>query len=250
MLEIYPVKKSKNICFNTIVYGEPGSGKTHFAASAQDHPAMANVLFLNIEGGLLTVVDRGDIQAVDVRSVDQLEEAYWALQSGENGLDKIRTVVIDSGTELQTLSLESIANAAKQRNPNKREDVDTFEQRDYLKSTNSLKRILRYFRDMDKNVIITALPKYVYPKGGEEQEPTECMPSFTSKLSTSLQGYVDNVWYLHYDKEKDKRYLVTQPRGIYKAKTRGAVFSEKLGAYVENPTMPAIYNLLTEGAKK
>lgn len=249
-MELYKVVRTKNTPLNTIVYGEPGSGKTTFAASAQNHPAMKDVLFLNIEGGLLTLVDRGDIRATDIRTVEELEEAFWELHHGKDGLDKIRTVVIDSGTELQTLSLEGIAKAAKDKNPSKREDQDTFEQRDYLKSTNNLKRVLRYFRDMDKNVIITALPKYVYPKSGDEQEPTECMPSFTSKLSTALQGYVDNVWYIHFDKEKQKRYLITQPRGIYKAKTRGQAFSEKLGAIVEDPDMTKIYNtFITAGDK-
>jgi len=38
-----------------LVYGPQGAGKTYLAATAQDHPAMRDVLFLSIEGGLMTV---------------------------------------------------------------------------------------------------------------------------------------------------------------------------------------------------
>ena len=48
-----------------LIYGPQGVGKTYLAATAQDHPAMRDVLFLNVEGGLMTIAHRGDIMAED-----------------------------------------------------------------------------------------------------------------------------------------------------------------------------------------
>lgn len=254
-----------SVGMNILVYGDPGVGKTVFAGSAQDHAKMKNVLFLNVEGGLISVAGRGDIRALDVEGViaakeptgNSLEEIFWRLASGDDPDFKgIRTVVIDSVTELQTVNLEEIVAKEMKKNPSKRDDRDFLQQQDYGKSTVQLKRLFRSFRDLPLNVIWTALPKASYPPGaGENASPSIVTPSLTNKLASSLMGYVDFVWYMYTGEDEDgevTRHLLTQTRGVYQAKTRGVKFADALGVKVDEPDMAELYDLYlkSEEAKK
>ena len=93
---------------NILIYGDPGSGKTHLAGTAQDVPDMADVHVFNIDGGIMTLANRGDIHATDIRSADELEQELFKLANHDEKYAKTKTVVIDNITELQTLVLESI----------------------------------------------------------------------------------------------------------------------------------------------
>jgi len=231
---------------NALIYGRPGCGKTTFAAQANDHPDMANALFLNVEGGLLSVAHRGDIQAIDIRDSKTLEDVFWDLVNKDPAFADIQTIVIDSGSELQSVGLQQIVSDAV-ADPKKvrRDDLDEIEIGDYGKSTAQLTRLFRWFRDSPYHVIITALPKYVFPKGNtnENKEPIDCIPSFTAKLAESVMGYVDFVWYMYIDAEGNRKML-TQEKGIYRAKTRGPEFAMTLGQVVSDPNLSSIYDLL------
>lgn len=232
-LKPYRVQAS-NDATNICLFGNFGIGKTWFAATAQDHPAMADVLFLNVEGGMKTVAARGDIHAVDIHSVSDLEAIFWKLANGDAEYKGVRTVVIDSGSELQTLSLEEIVTEGMKKG-GKRSSQDDIWQEDYGKSTAQLKRLFRWFRDLPLHTIVTAHERMVFPKGKEGQqnvEPVAIMPQFTQKLCKSFCGYMDHVWYMYQDDEGG-RCLLTQPDGLYEVKTRGVRFAKAIGEVVE-----------------
>lgn len=264
--------------FNIMIYGSPGIGKTWLAATAQDHPAMADILVLDVEGGLITVASRGDIMAQKLIAISKfqpipgqatlpdgystLEDEFWKLRNKSPGYENIRTVVIDSGSECQTLNLEIIVANSIRKNRNKHADreQDDIYVEDYGKSTSQLKRLFRYFRDLPINVIITALPKFVYPKtpdGKQKQNasPSAVMPWFTDKLAEAVRGYMDMVWYM-FQAEDGKRYLLTHDMGVYKAKTRGIMFSRAIGDRIavrdagtdngEGHTLATLYDLWLE----
>lgn len=232
---------------NLLLYGLQGVGKTTFAASAQDHPKMSPVLFINLEGGLLSVAGRGDIHSVNISSISELEELYWAIRKGEEPFNQFKTFIIDSGSEMQQLSLQEtvIRNTAEGQKKGKFQNrtLDEIYLEDYGQSTAQMKRLFRWFRDLPHNVIITALPQFVYPRGGEDGDPIEVRPAFTEKLANSIIGYVDFVWYM-YALDDGSRHMLTQTKGIYRAKTRGANFAPALGETVDNPVLPDIYDLL------
>lgn len=242
---------------NILIYGDPGSGKTYLAGSAQDHPGMANVHFFNIDGGLMTLAYRGDITATDIHSVEDLEQEYWKLVNKDPKYEGIKTIVIDNITELQTLSLENIVRKEMTRNQgrkNRGATVDDIYVEDYGKSTKQMARVLRGFRDLPINVIYIAHKKDIMK--GQTGVVESSVPSLTSKLETAVSGYMDFVWYLYTATEQVAdpqgarpelhRYLLTESFDTYFAKTRGVEFAHSLGGVVRDPNMAEIYQKFIE----
>ncbi len=239
---------------NILVYGDAGAGKTHFAGTAQDHSYMKNVLVFNIDGGIMTLADRGDIQAVNINSLDQLEQEFYKLASKDPEYAGINTIVIDNITELQLMSLEKIVQT-EYKNRIKKDKfytIDDIWQEDYGKSTRQLQRLLRGFRDLPMHAIYIAHRKDKIRKGTTLIE--ESKPSLSEKLCSSVMGYMDYVWYLYTQDvavdnndgtfgTRTERYMLTQPINNYLAKTRGSEFAKALGSIIVNPNMNNIMNV-------
>lgn len=242
---------------NVLIYGDPGSGKTHLAGTMQDVPTMADVHVFNIDGGIMTLAPRGDIHATDIHSVDELEQELFKIASKDPKYESTKTVVIDNITELQTLALESITTRefANRRKKDKNYSVDEVYLEDYGVAGKRLARILRGFRDLPIHVVYVAHRKDKMRKGTNTLE--ESKPNLTDKLSTAIMGYMDFVWYLYTADEmvgteetgyyaETHRYLLTQPMNNFAAKTRGAEFAKRLGSVVKDPSFPEIMRIYQE----
>lgn len=233
---------------NILIYGDPGSGKTHLAGTAQDVPEMADVHVFNIDGGIMTLANRGDIHATDIHTADDLEHELFRIVNKDPKYANTKTVVIDNITELQTLVLEGITTKefANRRKKDKNYSIDEVYLEDYGVSGKRLARILRGFRDLPMHVIYIAHKKDKMRKGTNVLE--ESKPNLTEKLCTAVMGYMDFVWYLYTADEQvgdeqtgyhseTHRYLLTQPMNNYAAKTRGSEFAQRIGPIIRDPNM-------------
>jgi len=222
-----------------LVYGPPGVGKTSLAATLDPE----HTLFINIEGGMLSVAGTQARSTEQLRDINDVEEAFHALAHDSEELRWVKVVVLDSATELQTISLEGLVANARKTNRNRNQD-DIFLE-DYGKSTAQLKRVLRGFRDMERHVIFTALSKDMMVRNSKPPRLEAVVPALTAKLSASLMGYMDFVWYM--DVAQDgSRGLITKDTSPYKAKTRGHRFSKAIGPYVASPNLSTLYKTLLE----
>ena len=241
----------------TLVYGEPGSGKTFLAGTSQDHPDMRNTHFFNIDGGMLTLAERGDIEATDIKTLDQLESELYRIVAVDSKYANIHTAVIDNVTELQTLALEGRTRAEfnERRKKDKSYTIDDVYIEDYGTSGKQLARVLRGFRDLPINVIYIAHKKDKKRKNSDIIE--ESKPSLTEKLCTAVMGYMDFVWYLYTsdipttvgDNQTiniTHRFMLTQPYNGFICKTRGTRFAAAMGGVVQDPTFPEIMDLYLE----
>jgi len=224
---------------NILLYADAGMGKTT-AAALSPKP-----LIINSEGGTLSLNrfkkfhKQLDIKVMRPDSIQDLQDIFWYLKSGDH--DR-KTVIIDSLTEIQTLSMDEILADPKR---DAKHDKDTPTLQDYGKNTNRMRKLVRTFRDLSMNVVFTCLAGETKD---EEDGSIKIGPELMPKLGNDVMGYVDVVGYMFASSNKEEtfRKVLTQPKGKFKAKDR----SGKLGMGMEDPTLFHILNKVTDGASE
>jgi hypothetical protein len=195
-----------------------------------------------------------------------VEEIFWRLARKDEDPDfkDINTVVFDSGSELQILAIENLVGHKMQKESHyssdktKHETLDEVWVDDYGEVGKRVARWYRWYRDLDVNLIITSHAKKMFPRKDprkssptpeRDQIPLEVTPSMTPALRRHVEGYMDYIWYLYYSPSRESRVILTQPHGVYFAKTRGGRFAKSIGPAIywpdeEIPMMAHIYEKL------
>lgn len=238
-LRIQTVQQKQNY-LNMLVYGDPGEGKTVLAGSADEVPEMRPVLIVDVEGGTRSISERNpEVHVVRVLTWKELQKVYDELQSGRTDY---RTVVLDSLTEIQKFSMYQIMEDLVRKEPERDPDIPSV--REWGKNIEQIRRLVRGFRDLEMNVIFTALAKGDRnPKTGV----TKNKPYLSGKLADEVAGFLDIVGYLYSKvdavngEEKTVRRLLTQKTEEYVAKDRTARLPTPV---VEEPTMKKLYEYI------
>lgn len=235
-LPIYRVSQAEPRV-NMLVYGESGIGKTRLAGSADAVPQMRRTLLIDVEGGTLTLRDiYPEVETVRVKSWQDMQKVYEALFDGKHDFT---TLIVDSLTEVQKMSMDSIMLKLIQEYEERSAEVPGL--REWNINLEQTRKFVRAFRDLPMNTIFTALVKT------DKNQRTGAMkrkPSLSGKLADEVSGFLDIVVYL-YAKEIDgenKRVLLCSQTEDTVAKDR----SNNLPQTMEDPTMEKIWNELTK----
>ncbi len=227
--------KEKTAKINMLIYGESGAGKTRLSGSADDVPEMRRVLFIDVEGGILTLRDTfPEVESIRVRSWEEMQSVYDELYKN---LHDFTTIVIDSLTEVQKMSMDKVMRKLVEEYGDDANEVPQI--REWNINIEQTRKFVRAFRDLPVNTIFTAL---VSVEKNPHKGTIRRKPSLSGKVKDEVSGFLDVVSYL-YIKEVDgnvRRMLQCGQTEETVAKDR----TNNLPLVVEDPDMFSIWNLL------
>lgn len=262
-----PLKKAVEDKFiKLLVYGKYGAGKTTLAATAADVPKMRDIFVISAEGGEMSLHDSPvlqDITSIDIvrittfRQLQQIKDFLTAhvifrkegdeaklrtlqervLPVGvDDRLRRYNTVIIDSLTELNEYCMADLLGL--HQGFAFTGELPTAEFKEYKQNHAKMQLLVRLFRDLDLNVIMTCAASYEQ----DELKAYHFTPALTGQLSNKVQGFFDIVGFLQTgaatEEKNAPRRLWVQPVGArFDAKSRLAKCRK---AYFDDPTMAKI----------
>lgn len=194
---------------NMLVYGEPGTGKTVFGATAP------RPLIVDAEAGVLSIREKG-VDVMAVRNFNDLRELLAWVKIPENNA-KYDTIVLDSITEVMKKVVDEV-----------RGNKERPTMQDWGTIISKTEGLLRMLRDLDKNIIVTALVS-------EEKDDNRIVkrPAVNgNSLPELMCSFMDIVGYMDVEKvaEGSERRIWTQPHLNYYAKDRSGKLANPIVA--------------------
>ena len=169
---------------NGLVYGEAGVGKTVFASTAPKP-----ILWLEAEGGLHSIADADGIDIATVQSLETYRETLRFLDANP-GLYK--TLVVDSLTESSAALMAEIMRATVLSDEGRDKYEPQF--KEWRRLTEVLREIVRAYRDLPINTVITALQR---EDTDEMSGRVKVRPRLSPALADEMPGYMDFVGYMY-----------------------------------------------------
>lgn len=228
-----------------LLFGDPGVGKTVLAAQAP------GAILIDAEHGSLSLnnhKETRDVPRAEVTSWEQVEEIFWDIFDGDPWYDDKETIVIDSYTELQKRNLDDILRKEAAADPSRSAYRATLPQ--YGENGQVMRRLAVNFRDLKKNLIITA---HAIEDKDESSGALVMRPAVSPKLSETLIGMMDIVGYMTIeDRENENgeietvRFLQVHPSRNVRAKCRVG----GLPRILENPTFQTLLDAKINSGKE
>lgn len=246
-MKIYqPELNQKKI--NMLIMGEAGVGKTSCAGSSTAVPEMSKVLYMNVEGGNLSLIN-AEIMGIpyppdmlDITDWAQMNETVEFLYTAKHDY---KTLIVDSFSELSKLNVDYIVSESirkKSKHPDR--EIDEVYLEDWGKNAQLMRRLARALRDLQMHVILITHTRTI-----KIQNVEYLAPSLGPELGKSVVSMMDIVGYLRIiEKEKEDktkesvRQLVTKTLPGYMTKDRSP--GGKLGGVNYNPSMNTLYRKL------
>jgi len=209
------IKKTSEIPFNgvkCIVYGGAGVGKTRLCATAP------KPIIISAESGLLSLSEV-DCDFIEIKSLNQLDEAYRALKSDNT----YETICLDSLSEIAEVLITELKPQFKDA------------RQAYGALSDAMMPMLRKFRDLPgKNTVFTC--KLIRIQDEETGKISEEIMMPGKVLSYQIPYIVDELFKMKLGKKKVS-VLQTTPDRISFAKDRSGALSDE-----EAPNMTDIIN--------
>lgn len=223
-MKITNTKEMTTQFLKVLVHGPAGSGKTRLCGTTG-----GKTIIISAEAGLLSL--RGqDIDVIEVKTMEQLREAYEFLASDTT----YQWVCLDSISEIAEVVLSE--EKAGTKDPRKA----------YGEMNDIMTKLIRSFRDLPKNVYMSAKQNKV------KDEVTGGMFFGASapgqSIANALAYFFDEVFALHTWKDAEgniQRAMQTQRDNQYDAKDRSGALD-----FVEPHDLGAIYDKIMKQPTK
>lgn len=205
-----------------LIYSEPGVGKTTFAGTSP------NCLLIDVERGARTLQGTS-VDVMEYVSIEQIDKLVDYLLADSPALAKYDTIAFDSISEMQRRLLDQqLGQASKKAGaPVYKAGWD-----EWGVNTQILRAMVSRFRDIPKNLIMTAHAK------ADKEESTGIMqmrPDLTPRLASTIAGMFDVVGYMKVN-SKGERIMQVQPSKTVVAKSRIV----ELPKEIVNPTWSSL----------
>jgi len=226
-----------------LCYGQAGRGKTVFACSFPKP-----LLLLDIrEEGQDSV---SDVEGVDLLAVERwqdIEDAYWMLESGKT---KYKSVVIDQLTSMQALAI------AETRERLGMKPGETLSQRSWGNVSGMMMTWIEHFRNLKKNKLHVCFNAHERTRDAEETDDERIAPSVGSNLTPSIASFVNGAVAVignSFIRERTDKKTKTRevrfcmrigPHAYYAAKVRRPLSAGPAPDVVVNPTFDKIMAII------
>lgn len=199
-----------------LVHGASGSGKTRLCGTTG-----GKTIIISAEAGLLSL--RGqNIDVIEIKNMDDLREAYDYLEKDTT----YEWVCLDSISEVAEVVLSTEKGNTK--DPRKA----------YGEMNEIMTKLIRLFRDLPKNVYMSAKQSKVKDEVSGGMFFSASAPG--QSIATALPYFFDEVFALHSWKDAEgviQSAMQTQRDNQYDAKDRSGALD-----FVEPPNLKAVYD--------
>jgi len=141
--------------FNCLLVGESGTGKSPLCGTLEHCEQTSPCLLLDVDMGSMSIIEKPLPSIIEIDSWHKVQSIYallkkqdWKKLAELTGREaEYKSVVIDSGTELEYMLRSSIVGETGGEVP---------EQQHYLKTQERFRRLYRAFRDLPMSFVMTA----------------------------------------------------------------------------------------------
>jgi hypothetical protein len=199
-----------------LVYGDPGVGKSVFAATAP------KPLFIDIERGLRSLKNHPEIsqyvKRFPLNTVKELEDLFWKIKEGHEAFADRETIVFDTFSALQKKRLDEQLKEGHEKDSSKNPYLAT--QGDYKGNTQHLRRLIVQFCELDRFHIVVIT--HATEVKDEFSGALLLRPALTPKLAETFEELMDVYCYMTSTPEQDGvvRRIQISPGQRVKAKNR------------------------------
>lgn len=229
-----------------LVYSRNKKGKTQLCTTAPD------VLIADPEGGTDQMVEI-DPRTWKVENWQDIDDLYKYLKLGDHDY---KWVSLDGVTRMHNMALRWVMSQAEERDISRKPGV--VDRRDYGKAGELTKGMLHNFNSLPMGVIFTAQERQEAPfdEAEDDDDSAEATTSFVPDIPkgarAALNSIVDVIGRLYVvrvdskteDRQVIQRRLWVEPHPAYDTGYRSDFV---LPAFIKNPTIPKIVQLIQQG---
>lgn len=177
---------AEDATFSLLLYGSYGSGKTLLTASAQQHPALRDLVYIDADPGLSSIEGLAGIENTNRIGFGNVSDLQLLPSYIKQNYPTTSTVVFDSITELVNIRLMELWGD--------RTDTDW---RDYLTTKKNIMKILTNLRGAGYNIIMTATDRDETELIDKKPVLRKRRPDLPEKLFKQIAAFVDFMWHTY-----------------------------------------------------